>query len=137
MKRLLVSLLAILYLAAGAGFTLREHYCMGDRIGAVIEHPAHQEDTHRCDRCGMIKRSSDDNGCCKDEVKTFKSSPDQTLVQSLVFAAPILVADLPPVFPAYEEAPSFAVTASPAAPAHGPPLGSGVPLYLRVRCLRI
>src|SRR5438067_2026619 len=35
MKRVLVSLLAILYLAAGVGFTMREHYCMGDRIGAV------------------------------------------------------------------------------------------------------
>lgn len=140
MKRLLVSLLAILYLAAGAGFTLREHYCMGQKIGAVVEHnalrhPAHHADAHRCDRCGMEKKSN--NGCCKDEVKTFKSSPDQIGVKAFSFPAPLL-ADVPAVvLPVFDEKTVFIAAALPAAPAHGPPLRSGVPLYLRVRCIRI
>lgn len=134
MKRLLVSLLAILYLAAGVGFTVREHYCMGEKIGAVIEHAQHS-DAHRCDRCGMDKKSN--NGCCKDEVKTFKSSPDQTLAKSFSLQSSMLVADVLPSYQWRQEGPSFDVASLPAAPAHGPPLRSGVPLYLRVRCLRI
>ena len=135
MKQVLVCLLAVLYLAAGMGFTMREHYCMGNRIGAVIEHPARHSDSHRCDRCGMVKKTS--NGCCKDKIKTFKSSPDQTLAKALSFEAVPLVADIPVTLFTYQGPSAFAAVAQPAAPAHGPPLSSGIPLYLRVRSLRI
>lgn len=136
MKRLLISLLALLYLAAGAGFTLRDHYCMGERIGSVIEHPAHHDDSHRCDRCGMVKKTSD-NGCCKDEVKVLKTSPDQMMAKALVMQAPVLVATLPSLPALPQPAATVLPAALPAAPAHGPPLASGVPIFLRVRNLRI
>ncbi len=136
MKRLLVSLLAILYLASGAGFTLREHYCMGQKIGAAIEHTAHHTDTHRCDRCGMEQKRN--NGCCKDEVKTFKSSPEQVLAKALSIPAPLFSAVLAQIpQPTYGAPVLFAAAALPAAPLHGPPLSSGVPRYLRVRSIRI
>lgn len=136
MKRVLVSFLAILYLAAGVGFTLREHYCMGEMIGASIQHAEHASGEHRCDRCGMEKKSSD-NGCCKDKVKTFKSSPDQLIAKALSFSAPLVFA-LPPAqfqFPVQQSV--SIIAAIPAAPAHGPPLRTSVPIYLQVRCIRI
>jgi hypothetical protein len=131
----LVSLLAILYLAAGAGFTLREHYCMGQMIGASIEHPAQHSEIHRCDRCGMEKKSN--NGCCKDKIKTLKASPDQTLTKAFTLQTPVLDVLQPQTQSYSPDAPMFAMNTHPAAPAHGPPLRSDVPLYLRVRCLRL
>ncbi len=135
MKRLLVVLLGVLYMAAGTGFTLREHYCMGKHIGAVIEHPANHDDTHSCDRCGMTKKS-DDNGCCKDEVKKFETS-DQITAKAFFYNGPLIIAEpLAPFVLPQPQAVSY-TEEIPAAPAHGPPLISGVPLYLRVRCLLI
>lgn len=135
MRRVLVSLLAILYLAAGAGFTLREHYCMGQMIGSSIEHPAHSSELHRCDRCGMEKKSN--KGCCKDKVKTLKASPDQTLAKAFTLQTPVLDLLQPQAFSFSHDAPVLAMSTHPAAPAHGPPPGLGVPLYLRLRCLRL
>jgi hypothetical protein len=135
MKRVLVLLLAVLYLVSGVGLTLRAHYCMGKLTGAAIERPTQHSDTHRCSRCGMEKKRS--NGCCKDEIKTLKSAPDQTLVKSFSLQAPVLAADIQTVHPQYADLSVSYTTAIPSAPAHGPPLRSGVPLYLRVRCLRL
>jgi hypothetical protein len=83
----------------------------------------------------MEKQSN--KGCCKDNIKTLKASPDQTLVKAFSFQAPVFIADVTPNYPLLPEKPSFRIAAIDAAPAHGPPLQSGVPLYLRVRCLRI
>ena len=135
MKRVLVSLLAVLYLAAGLGFTLREHYCMGEKIGAALEHPVQHSDTHRCDRCGMEKKTS--KGCCKDEIKVFKASPEQTLVKSLNFRAPLVVTLVPVLYPVMNAPRPAALAQLSCAPAHGPPLRSGLPRYLQLRCLRL
>ena len=136
MKRFLVALLAVFYLAAGAGFTLRQHYCMGQLTGTAIDHPVHHADSHHCARCGM-EQKSDDNGCCKDKVKTFKSSPDQITAKALQAPAQPFVATLPRSFPALQDADFGGVNQAPSAPAHGPPLICGIPIYLRVRCLRL
>jgi hypothetical protein len=135
MKRLLVSLLALIYLVAGAGMSIRQHYCMGKMIGAAIDHPAH-DGNHKCDRCGMVKKSND-NGCCKDEVKTFKSSDDQVLVKAISLPQHAWIAVLPKPF-AFPQEVSFSSTQEAIAPLpHGPPLPADLPIYLRVRSLRI
>jgi hypothetical protein len=134
MKRLLVFVLAVLYLAAGAGFTLREHYCMGERVGAELSHPAQRADGHRCARCGMDKKAND--GCCKDDVKILKCCPDQTVAEMPVLHAPVLLA-LAPVAPLIPASAAFREAAEEAAPVHGPPLSEGPPRYLRLRRLLI
>ena len=137
MKRLLVVILSLVYLAASSGFTLRQHYCMGELIGTAIDHPAKNSDTHQCSRCGMEKKS-DDNGCCKDKVKTFKASPDQLpakAIQSPAFVA-LALAPMSFTLPQAEHFHSLPVLTS--APAHGPPgKTSSLPLYLKVRSLRL
>lgn len=138
MKRVLTALLAVLYLVAGAGFTLRQHYCMGEHIGTVLAHPAESADSHRCDRCGMEKKSNSDNGCCKDQFKTVKSAADHNTAPGFHFDAPAWAAILPEPLALYDE-PAGLLTQvqQPAAPAHGPPDDSGPPRYLRLRCIRI
>ncbi len=137
MKRVFTALLAMLYLIAGAGFTLRQHYCMGEHVGTELAHPADASGSHRCGRCGMEKKSGD-NGCCKDQFKTVKSAADHNTVAELHFNAPDFTALLPeaPAIPAVPEYLPAGVP-FPAAPAHGPPDGSGPPRFLRLRCIRI
>jgi hypothetical protein len=138
MKRLLTALLAMLYMVAGAGFTLRQHYCMGKHIGTVLAHPVESSDSHRCDRCGMEKKSNNDNGCCKDQFKTVKSAADHNTAPGFHFEVPTLVGILPEPLELYNEpADLSAQVRLPAAPAHGPPEDSGPPRFLRLRCIRI
>lgn len=136
MKRLLIVLIGLCYFAAGAGFTLRQHYCMGDLIGTAIEHPAQHADSHLCAKCGMEKKN-DDNSCCKDKVKIFKSTPDQVLAKA-VYMPSFAASLLPPAFILPKPERVASLRRSPAAPAHGPPgKALSLPLYLQVRCLRL
>ena len=137
MKRLLVVILSLVYFAASSGFTLRQHYCMGELIGTAIDHPAESSDTHHCTRCGMEKKS-DDNGCCKDKVKTFKASPDQLPAKALQSPVAATVALIPVSFSLPEAQHLKSLPRIAAAPAHGPPGRlSSLPIYLQVRSLRL
>lgn len=69
MKRILVTILSILYMANAMGATVHLHYCMGEFMGASLVH----KDEHKCGKCGM-ERTEKDNGCCKDEHKTLKTA---------------------------------------------------------------
>ena len=137
MKRLLVVILSLVYLAASSGFTLRQHYCMGELIGTAIDHPAESSDTHNCSRCGMEKKS-DDNGCCKDKVKTFKASDDQLPAKALQTPAAAPLALLHSGFHLPQATSLSSLPGITAAPPHGPPgRSSSLPIYLQVRSLRL
>lgn len=137
MKRILVVLIGLLYLAAGSGFSLRQHYCMGQHVGSAIDHPLDISDTHRCDRCGMEKRN-DDNGCCKDKIVVLKASPEQLPGAHITVPGPLAAAILPaPVYfpglvPTFENrgAQVFDVPDPPGSP-------GSIPRYLRLRCIRV
>jgi len=69
MKRVVVGILAILYLATSIGITLHYHYCMGELVSWELR----DETRLRCSKCGMLlKPGSASNQCCKDEYKHFK-----------------------------------------------------------------
>ena len=138
MKRLLVVILSLVYFAASSGFTLRQHYCMGELIGTAIDHPVHEDsDTHNCERCGMEK-TSDDNGCCQDKVKTFKASPDQLPAKAFHVSPAPVVAILPVAFSLPASPALSSESAIVSAPPHGPPGQlSELPIYLRIRSLLI
>lgn len=71
MKRILVTILSVLYMISATGATVHLHYCMGKLVGAAFSH----EDEEMCDNCGMEKSAS--KGCCKDIHKTIKSGDHQ------------------------------------------------------------
>jgi hypothetical protein len=74
MKRFLTAILAVLFLVSATGTTVHLHYCMGKLVSADNHLP---KTKHKCARCGMVVDSKKSNGCCKDEVKTFKTSDHQ------------------------------------------------------------
>ena len=123
MRKLLVSILSIVYLTASTGTSVDMHYCMGKLVDWTFSH----DDSGSCGSCGMEKKGSD-NGCCKDEQKFVKSDLDQKAtgndLQFLQFS------------PAIPEPGLFTAKVIPMAEslsfprAHAPPLGGGASLHL-------
>ena len=73
MKKILVSILAVFYLASSVGATVHLHYCMDKFINWSL-----LKGGEKCNKCGMEK----DGGCCKDENKFVKNNIDQKVAES-------------------------------------------------------
>jgi hypothetical protein len=128
MKKLVASAMLVLYFVVSTGFVVSIHYCM-DEVNAV-ELGASELD--ECGTCGMT--ITDNDGCCKDEVKVVKVQTDQ-LLSKLVkadFSLPIIMSTTT----SFLFTPLFNTTASSAPVAHGPPL-SGQETYLQNCVFRI
>lgn len=82
MKKVLASLLAILYLTSAVGATIHLHYCMDKLINWSLT----KSDEDKCDKCGMEK----DGGCCKDEQEFVKNTIDQNIAESAVQSIQVL-----------------------------------------------
>ncbi len=63
-------------MASAVGATVHIHYCMGK----VADYGFVHKEEGRCKKCGM-KNTEQKKGCCKDEVKTYKTN-DHKLTQS-------------------------------------------------------
>ena len=75
MKKILVSIFAVFYLASSVGATVHLHYCMDKFIDWSL-----LKGGDKCDKCGMEK----DGGCCKDENKFVKNNVDQKVAEPAV-----------------------------------------------------
>ena len=73
MKKLVVSILAVLYLATSSGATIYLHYCMGE----IASSSFWENHGKTCSKCGMEKEESRNTGCCKDESQWIKIADDQ------------------------------------------------------------
>lgn len=71
MKKTVVAIFAVFYLAISSGFTVHMHYCMDKLAGWGLFHL----DKDKCGVCGMHK--GDTKGCCKDEHKSVRFVKDQ------------------------------------------------------------
>jgi hypothetical protein len=128
MKKLLVSILLLVYFTVSTGFVVSLHYCMG-RLdsGSIGETKASV-----CGKCGM--HQDEENKCCRDEISVVKL---QTSHLAAHFAIPDFGLSLPlsdhtdfemqTFFPRQEVALEVA---------HGPPL-SRQDTYLRNCVFRI
>lgn len=130
MKRIISILIALCYLCASTGFTLHEHYCMGEHISTTLWEKA--GDIHKCERCGMEKRCAK-SGCCKDEHKIVKASDDAAVAKAFLHQSPLLDFALPaPIVPILtQSAIAFAAPKSISGKPHGPPLLSSLRLHVR------
>lgn len=63
MKKVLVSILAVLYLGLSIGATIDVHYCMGKLLDVDFNHKTESDNT--CNKCGM-KKLPDGKGCCRN-----------------------------------------------------------------------
>lgn len=135
MKRLLVLMIALVYLAVSSGFTVHMHYCMGHFVKATLVED--EQDEHECSHCGMTKKKGG-NGCCKDEHKIVKNDTDHSLVKEL--KAPAAPVAYPPPAIAFQYPVNTATLPAAIVPsfnAHAPPDPYDCPLYLKIRNLRI
>ena len=79
MKKLLVTILSILYLSTTFGATIHFHYCMNKLVYFGLES---QRDA-KCNSCGMEKTDADKE-CCKDDHKQLKVEDDQKITNASI-----------------------------------------------------
>ncbi len=128
MKKLVVSILAVLYLCSSAGATVHLHYCMGKLVNWSLT----DKEGDKCNKCGMQK----DGGCCKDEHQFVKNNLDQKttgsatqFMQVIASVTPAVSTDISDLYC------SSLIENYPIG--HAPPLISGVDIFIRNRVFRI
>ena len=85
MKKILIAILALVYLTVSSGFAMTIHYCMGKVSSVDLMH-----NTNKCGKCGM-KTSA---GCCKEEFKIFKLNDSHKLISNDInIFAPVAIVD--------------------------------------------
>ncbi len=132
MKKIIVAILAFLYISTSTGATVYMHYCMGK----ISDWGIGYDDSKTCGKCGMEQKDSKDKGCCKDEHKFFKDDSAQKItennlqyLQLLSLVSPSNFIELTKDnFPSLTEANPIS---------HSPPLKNAVAVYIRNCVFRI
>lgn len=128
MKKFLVSILAVLYVASSMGATIDMQYCCGKLIHVKLS--LRNSDT----QSGIAQCSAHKNmakkDCCKDVYQHIKISHDQNTVSDI--ALPLVysfAANLPSLIeiPTIYSAPIPEGNFSP----HSPPVRAAIPVYLK------
>lgn len=123
MKKVLLTILAFIYLANISGATLQLHYCMGKlvRVGLIPEKQS------QCSHCGMDKALKQAKDCCKDEQKKVSSEKDQKAIIAAYKSIKNTAAETPVLYSAFK--PVFHPSAAVNFPvSHAPP--ASVPLHI-------
>lgn len=84
MKRIIVTILAFLYLGVSSGIAMEIHYCMGKKAGFDL----YGSSNEKCHKCGMKEKK----GCCNDENKFYKLNDSHKNVSNdLSFETPVAI----------------------------------------------
>ncbi len=125
MKKLLVAILALIYITTSTGVIVHMHYCMGK----VVDWGLAGNIKNTCGKCGKVKVEGKDNGCCKDKVKLVKNIADQRNAELAFQMIHGIAVQMPSSF---IEMPSIDFTSvtveNPVS--HAPPPHQGVPIYI-------
>ena len=126
MKKVIVTILSILYLTSTTGANLHMHFCMGKLADWNLVH----NESETCSKCGMDKSDEKLNGCCKDEHKFFKNITDQKISDSGFQFIKLFAAVLPVTFFEIPVAGISSVTEKNSI-SHAPLRSNGVAVYIR------
>lgn len=120
MKRVLATILAVLYLGTSSGATVHFHYCMGE----LIKWGLNSDNSKVCSNCGMQKKKA--ANCCKEESQHVKIEKAQSRTDSPVQLklVPQLISAELFMYPLFAKN-SAAAQASQLI--HAPPVYSGIP----------
>ena len=129
MKKALLAILLVSYLAVSSGIVVNFHYCM-NRLASTEWFAMEGK---QCGKCGMSMHKS--HGCCHDEVKIVKMDDDQKLTSSIAFDLPTL--DMPAQVPSEFISTSFYNSNVTANPDNPPPLLSDQDTYIANCVFRI
>jgi hypothetical protein len=72
-KKILILIVAMLYLTVSSGLAMNIHYCMGKISSVTFGHEKDHNDG-TCNKCGMSKT---ENHCCSDETQFIKLTDSQ------------------------------------------------------------
>jgi hypothetical protein len=125
MKKLIVTILATLYLTASVGAPISIHYCMGK----LVDWSMSNNEASNCAKCGMEKKATADSGCCSDEAKFIKNTGDQATAATMQFQV-FHAADVPLAFAEYNKFPLSSLTLE-YTRANAPPILPHVPIHVR------
>lgn len=123
MKRLLATIIALIYFTVSSGMVMSVHYCMGK----VSDIQVNQVPDERC-ICGMSTKETSSKGCCKTEftmvklADTHKASSVSYDIQIPVVLVSRSLSQL--------EAPLYNTSIKTYTDIHGPPLLSEQDTYL-------
>ena len=124
MKKFVVAIFAVFYLAVSSGFTVHLHYCMNKLASWNLIH-WHKD---KCSVCGMP--TSDTKDCCKDEHKFLKNTTDQKPSESAIQLMQVWAFAVPDAFFEMPVNDFFSVTEKKPV-SHAPPRSSGIAIYKR------
>lgn len=68
MRKILIGLIAVFYLACSCGLVVNFHHCM-DQLASISLFDDKDHDDGNCSKCGMDKRQY---SCCNDQVVSLK-----------------------------------------------------------------
>ncbi|WP_293300636.1 hypothetical protein [Pedobacter sp. UBA4863] len=124
--------MAFFYLAVASGAGVNLHYCMGE----LADWSLIQDKKHACDFCGMEKKGSAKNGCCKDVQHLAKvDQAQQTNVQIYKFEQSVFV--VPTLKPTENYLLPVTKVISQEARSNAPPLGQLTPIFIKNCTYRI
>ncbi len=130
MKKILLSIVLVCYLAVTCGLVVNHHYCM-DRLASTQLFATAEK---VCGKCGM--HSDESNGCCRDEVKVVKLVQDQNKIPVVTYELPSI--DEVVITPSLFIAALFQnVDVERHFHNHSPPLLSAQDTYLQINVFRI
>ena len=124
MKKIIVYIVALLYLGLSTGATFQLHFCMGKLVGSSMWSAVK---TDRCNKCGMAKNNGK-NKCCKDEHKTVIVKQDQNTQKTAY--QPVQLIALHPVHPVLDALEIPITTLSVKHPISNSPPGNQLSLYI-------
>lgn len=127
MKRILTSIIALVYFVISSGLVMSIHYCMGKISSVDLSHNS----TETC-VCGMSLKETSSKGCCKTEVKMMKLEDNHKAAYAFydVQTPVILLPKSISLFEQIDEVTSAKVYAD----INGPPLLSEQDTYL-INCV--
>ena len=130
MKKLVVSILAIVYFVSSTGATVQLHYCMDKLVSWEIS----GKRENKCPNCGMEKQGH--GGCCKDEQKFLKNTDDQKVSEAAIQLMNGLITPLPVISTDSTEFYTSSIIENYPI-CHAPPIISGTDILVRNCIFRI
>ena len=125
MKKIIVAILALLYITTSTGAAIHMHYCMGQLADWGIG----RSDSKTCGNCGMDKSNEKDNGCCKDEHKQIKLKTDHQKVESTAIINMLFAPIITPPATSFNFQPFLQITES-YPTCHAPPAIVNIKLHV-------
>ncbi|WP_233164524.1 hypothetical protein [Pedobacter sp. ASV28] len=132
MKKVLLTFMAVFYLAIASGAGVHLHYCMGK----LVDWSLVKSEKKACGFCGMEKKETAKKSCCKDVQHQAKVDQAQkTNAQIYKFEQQVFI--LPSLKPITAESTPLVSTIAYEINSNAPPLGQQLPLFIKNCTYRI